>query len=287
MVAAMTQELLSEEREHTLATAWRDKGDKEALRELVTAYIRLVVTVASRYRNYGLPFGDMVQEGNVGLMQAAARFDPGRGVRFSTYATWWIRSSIQEYILRNWSIVRSGTSAAQKALFFNLRWMRARIERNGGVMTDRLKKQIAEQLKVPVADVEAMTQRLSGRDQSLNEPMGPDSDDEWQDHLPAESLNPEEIVIAASERDVRERWLREALTELSPRERLIVEERMLRDEKVTLEEVGQSLGITKERVRQIETKAFNKLRAAVIRRSKAGVASLFGSGTSGALPSMA
>jgi RNA polymerase sigma-32 factor len=258
---AMRTPLLSEEREYQLAVAWRSKGDEAALHELVTAYMRLVVAVAARYSGYGLPKGDLVQEGSVGLMQAAARFEPERKVRFSTYASWWIRSAIQEYILRNWSIVRSGTSATQKALFFNLRYLRAQIERQGqSRLEPAARDKIARAFKISPAEIEAMSQRLAARDQSLNETVGENGNDEIQDFLADPSPTPEEVAIERRDRAIRAKWLNDAIGNLSPRERLIVRERLLREERATLEEIGSHLGITKERVRQIEHKAIAKLR---------------------------
>jgi RNA polymerase sigma-32 factor len=266
---AMSMPLLSQEHEQHLAFRWRDDGDEDALHELVEAYMRLVVSTASKFRAYGLPRADLVQEGCVGLMQAAARFEPERGVRFSTYATWWIRSSMQEYVLRNWSIVRSGTSAAQKALFFNLRRLRAQIDGAGATqLSEEAREQISARLKVSEREVTAMSDRLSTRDQSLNAPAGEESADEWGDFLVDDRPSPEDVTLRNSDNSVRGRWLREALSDLSDRERLIVTERKLNDEKVTLEELGVQLGVTKERVRQIEHKALQKLSDGVLRRAR-------------------
>lgn len=268
----MTKAMLSEEEELSLARGWRVDGDQRAMQKLVTAYLRLVVATATRFRNYGLPMPDLIQEGNIGLMLAVNRFDPERGVRFSTYASWWIRSSIQEYVLRNWSIVRSGTSAGQKALFFNLRWLRAKLERAGGgtlMLDNATRDEIATALKVSPADVTAMAQRLAARDHSLNETVGgEEGGDAFQDFLVDPGPNPEEIVATKVDGGQRRAWLAESLKELSPREQLIIVERMLNEEKATLEELGGRLGVTKERVRQIETKAFRKLQGAVQRRAR-------------------
>ncbi|MEQ8344078.1 MAG: RNA polymerase factor sigma-32 [Sneathiellaceae bacterium] len=264
---AMEQPLLSPELEHDLARRWREQGDERAMHHLVSAYMRLVVATASRFRGYGLPMSDLVQEGNVGLMQAAARFEHDRNVRFSTYASWWIRSAMQEFILRNWSIVRSGTSAGQKALFFNLRWLRARIEKSGGRgLTEEARDQIAQQLNVSIADVERMAQRLAGRDHSLNDPVGEDGSEEWQDFLQDNSPTPEDLTIESRDSATRGAWLREAIKDLTEREQMIITERMLQDDRATLEQLGERLGITKERVRQIESKAFQKLKSGVLRR---------------------
>jgi len=269
IASAMGKAMLSQEREFELAHRWRDNGEEAALHELVSAYMRLVVSIAARFRNYGLAMSDLVQEGNVGLMQAAARFEPEREVRFSTYASWWIRSAMQEFVLRNWSIVRTGTSANQKALFFNLRLLRAKIERGGATsLTEEVRAKIAADLKIPIGEVTAMAQRLAGRDQSLNEPIGEEGVDEWEDFLTDPGPNPEEITIDRHEGETRNRWLEAALGELNDREQLIIRARRLKDERSTLEELGSRLGITKERVRQIEHKAFEKLRTAVLRQAR-------------------
>ena len=264
--ASMKVPMLSREYEFDLARRWREQGDTAALHGLVGAYTRLVVSTATRFRNYGLPMGDLVQEGNVGLMQAAARFEPERDVRFSTYAAWWIRSAMQDYVLRNWSIVRTGTTAAQKSLFFNLRRLRARIEdQSGRTLGDAGRRKIAEELQVDILDVEAMEQRLAGNDQSLNAPVREGGDDDWQDFLACTRPSPEEVVIGLRDADTRSKWLAEALSELSPRERTIIAGRRLRDEGATLEELGRALGVSKERVRQLEHRALQKLRQSISR----------------------
>jgi RNA polymerase sigma-32 factor len=264
--ASMKEPLLSRDHEFELAQRWRDEGDEPALHELVRAYTRLVVATASRFRNYGLPMGDLVQEGNVGLMQAAARFEPGREVRFSTYAAWWIRSAMQDYILRNWSIVRTGTTAAQKSLFFNLRRLRAKIDDvSGRPLSPEGKAKIARELRVEVADVEAMEMRLGASDQSLNAPVGDGAEDDWQDFLADTRPSPEEVVIGLRDNHTRSRWLADALGELSARERIIINQRRLRDEGATLEELGRELGVSKERVRQLEHRAMLKLRESMRR----------------------
>lgn len=264
---SMALPLLTREHEHELALAWKERGDEKALHELVRAYGRLVVAMASRFRNFGLPLGDIIQEGNVGLMQAAARFEPEREVRFSTYASWWIRSAMQDYILRNWSIVRTGTTSAQKSLFFNLRRLRARIANMTGEanLTEESRAQIARELGVPLADVIGMEQRMSGGDHSLNAPMSDDSDDDWQGLLVDERPNPEDVVIGMKDGAARSAWLNSALRELSPREQTIIRERKLGEEEVTLEKLGKKLGVSKERVRQLEVRAMGKLKAALMR----------------------
>ncbi len=258
---AMKAPMLEAEHELNLARRWREQDDESALHELTTAYMRLVISMASKFRHYGLPLSDLVQEGNVGLMQAAARFEPAREVRFSTYASWWIRSSIQDYVLRNWSIVRTGTTAAQKSLFFNLRRLRAKIDDTGdAVMTAENKKWVSEHLGVPERDVETMASRLSASDRSLNAPLATDGDAQWQDLLPDESATPDQIVMEERDNAKRKEWIAEALQVLNERETLIISERRLSDETVTLEVLGKRLGISKERVRQIEHQALNKLR---------------------------
>ena len=258
---AMKAPMLEAEHELDLARRWRDHDDERALHELTTAYMRLVISMASKFRHYGLPLADLVQEGNVGLMQAAARFEPSREVRFSTYAAWWIRSSIQDYVLRNWSIVRTGTTAAQKSLFFNLRRLRAKIDDTGdAVMTAENKKWVSEHLGVPERDVETMASRLSASDRSLNAPLAVDGDAQWQDLLPDESATPDEMVMEERDNAKRKEWIAEALQVLNERETLIISERRLTEDSVTLEVLGKRLGISKERVRQIEHQALNKLR---------------------------
>ncbi|HEV2547294.1 MAG TPA: RNA polymerase factor sigma-32 [Stellaceae bacterium] len=265
--ASMRTPLLSRARELSLAQRWRDADDTEALHELVRAYTRLVVSLAARFRSYGLPMGDLVQEGNVGLMQAAARFEPERGVRFSTYAAWWIRSAMQDYVLRNWSIVRTGTTAAQKSLFFNLRRLRARIEGlSPAPLSEAGCRTIAAALKVDTAAVRQMDQRLSAGDQSLNAPIG-EGDDDWQDFLADARPTPEEAVIGRHDGLTRARWLGEAMAELTPRERRIITERRLIEGGVTLEDLGRALGVSKERVRQLEQRALTKLRQSLVRRA--------------------
>ena len=263
---SMKEPLLERDNEFELARLWREENDEIALHTLVRSYMRLVVSTAGRFRNYGLPMGDLVQEGNVGLMQAAARFEPQREIRFSTYATWWIRSAMQDYVLRNWSIVRTGTTAAQKSLFFNLRRLRARIEDASGTrLGDAGRKKIATQLKVKISEVESMEIRLGAHDQSLNAPLTEMSDDDWQDFLPDERPSPEEVAIGMRDGETRSRWLAEALGELSPREQTIIRQRRLTDEGATLEQLGRELGVSKERVRQLESRALNKLRDSMSR----------------------
>jgi RNA polymerase sigma-32 factor len=261
---AMEAPLLERQEELDLATAWKEEGDEQALHKLTTAYMRLVVAIAAKFRHYGLPFPDLVSEGNIGLMQAAARFEPERGVRFSTYASWWIRSAIQDYVLRNWSIVRTGTTAAQKSLFFNLRRLRALIKDVGsGALSPEHRAYVAQALRVGEDDVEQMASRLAAVDRSLNAPFTEDGDGEWQDLLQDENPNPEAEVMGSRDTSKRSQWLSDAMTSLTDREQLIIRERRLREDSVTLEKLGVRLGISKERVRQIEHQALNKLRNAL------------------------
>jgi RNA polymerase sigma-32 factor len=266
---AMKMPLLEHDHERELAVKWRDHQDERALHELTSAYMRLVISMAARFRNYGLPMSDLVQEGNIGLMQAAARFEPERDVRFSTYAAWWIRSAIQDYVLRNWSIVRTGTTAAQKSLFFNLRRLRALISDTGEAMMTRENREIiATKLGVSEREVEQMASRLSSNDRSLNAPMsdGVDGGGEWQDLLPDEGILPEQDVMERTDTERRSNWIQEALKSLNPRELAIIQERRLSDEGATLESLGVRMGISKERVRQIEHQAMKKLKAALIKK---------------------
>ena len=264
---SMRQPLLSRENEMALARRWRDEDDEDALHALVGAYARLVISMAGKFRNYGLPIGDLVQEGNVGLMQAAARFEPDRDVRFSTYASWWIRSAMQDYVLRNWSIVRTGTTAAQKSLFFNLRRLRAKIaDASAQQLTMAQLQEIAEELRVNRRDVASMEDRLSAADQSLHAPVGEGSEVSWQDFLPDERPGPEMVVTGMKDAETRSRWLREAIGELSEREQTIIHRRRLTEDGATLEELGKVLGVSKERVRQLEHRALGKLRKSLEER---------------------
>ena len=266
---AMAAPMLDREHELELARRWREHSDQSALHELVTSYLRLVVATAGRYRNYGLPMPDLVQEGMVGLMQAAARFEPERDGRFSPSAAWWIRSALQDFVLRNWSIVRTGTTAAQKSLFFNLRRLRARID--GGrkqQMDDDDRAMIAQELDVGIADVIAMEHRLSAADQSLNAPVGLEGESVGQDFIADERPTPEEALADGHDSQTRTRWIASSLATLSEREQIIIRERRLREEGSTLEELGRKLGISKERVRQIEHRALQKLKSALLQRVK-------------------
>jgi RNA polymerase sigma-32 factor len=257
----MREDLLERQEELELALAWRDHQDERALHRLVMAYSRLVVSVASKFRHYGLPIGDLIQEGNIGIMQAANRFDPDREVRFSTYSVWWIRASIQDYVLRNWSIVRTGTTSAHKSLFFKLRRLRARIgEADGGALTSDGREQIAESIGVSVNDVQHMEMRMSGADASLNAMVGENSDNSIQDFLVDDRPNPEQSAMMATDAVTLSAWLKDALDDLSDRERLIIQRRRLEDEGSTLEQLGFDFGVSKERIRQLEARAFTKIR---------------------------
>jgi RNA polymerase sigma-32 factor len=265
--AAMRAPYLERDEEHILAVRWRSGQDQAALHRLTSAHMRLVIAIAARFRNFGLPMGDMIQEGHVGLLEAAARFEPEREVRFSTYATWWIRASIQDYILRNWSIVRGGTSSTQKSLFFNLRRLRARLAQGSDPRPRALiHAEIAEAIGVSPRDVELMDSRLSGPDMSLNAPIHEsESTTDRQDYLVDDGALQDETVGEVIDGERRLTWLRSALNVLNERELRIVSERRLRDEGATLEALGESLGISKERVRQIESRALEKLRLALLR----------------------
>ncbi|MGJ3263556.1 MAG: RNA polymerase factor sigma-32 [Salinarimonas sp.] len=265
--AAMAAPFLEREEERALAARWKDARDQEALHKLTSAHMRLVISLASRFRHYGLPMADLIQEGHVGLLEAAARFEPEREVRFSTYATWWIRASIQDYILRNWSIVRGGTSSAQKALFFNLRRLRAKLTRAGDDrMSEEVYGEIAEAIGVSLKDVATMDARLSGPDASLNAPVA-DADaanpTEKMDFLVDDGPLQDETVGESIDAERRITWLRTALSCLNERELDIVKARRLAEEQSTLESLGDRLGISKERVRQIESRALEKLKKAL------------------------
>ncbi len=263
---AMKAELLDAETEQWLARAWRDQRDERALHRLITAYMRLAISMAAKFRRYGAPMNDLIQEASLGLMKAADKFDPDRGVRFSTYAVWWIKASIQDYVMRNWSLVRTGSTSAQKALFFNLRRVQAKLEREASECGERLdqhqlRQKVAAEVGVSVADVEMMEGRLSGSDFSLNAMQSSDDDGrEWIDVLEDEGMQAAEVVEGAHDAQLLRGWLANALQGLNPRERYIVAERKLREDGKTLESLGEELGLSKERVRQLEAAAFAKMR---------------------------
>ncbi|GHD98968.1 RNA polymerase sigma 70 [Defluviimonas sp. 20V17] len=271
---AMKAELLDAETELRLAYAWRDRRDEAALHRLINAYMRLAVSMAAKYRRYGAPMNDLIQEAGLGLMKAADKFDPDRGVRFSTYAVWWIKAGIQDYVMRNWSMVRTGSTSNQKTLFFNLRRVQAKLEREAearGEALDghQLRAKIASEVGVPLADVEMMEGRLSGSDFSLNATQAADEDGrEWIDTIEDDHAQAAELVEEIHDRDALRGWLIEAMSVLTDRERFIVRERKLRDQPRTLEELGTELELSKERVRQIEAAAFAKMRKALEGKSR-------------------
>ncbi|MEY8838977.1 RNA polymerase factor sigma-32 [Cribrihabitans sp. XS_ASV171] len=271
---AMKAELLDAETELKLAYAWRDQRDEQALHRLITAYMRLAISMAAKFKRYGAPMNDLIQEAGLGLMKAADKFDPDRGVRFSTYAVWWIKASIQDYVMRNWSMVRTGSTSSQKSLFFNMRRVQARLEREAaadGMQLDRhqLHQLIATEIGVPLRDVEMMEGRLSGSDFSLNAMQASDEDGrEWIDVLEDESTQAAETVENRHDNAQLREWLVTAMQGLNDRERFIVRERKLRDEARTLESLGQELGLSKERVRQLEAAAFVKMRKSLEAQSR-------------------
>jgi RNA polymerase sigma-32 factor len=256
--------MLTAEEELALSRAWRESGDVAAAHKLVTSHLRLVAKIAMGYRGYGLPLGELISEGNVGMMQAVKRFDPDRGFRLATYAMWWIRAAIQEYILHSWSLVKMGTTAAQKKLFFNLRRLKGQMQAidDGDLRPEQVTK-IAEMLSVPEQDVVNMNRRLAAPDHSLNAPLRSDSEGEWQDWLVDETESQESAMAEREEMDGRKALLAGALKTLNERERHILLERRLKENPTTLEELSQHYGISRERVRQIEVRAFEKLQKAM------------------------
>jgi len=263
---ARSAELLDAETESRLAYAWRDQRDEAALHRLITAYMRLAISMAAKYRRYGAPMNDLIQEASLGLMKAADKFDPDRGVRFSTYAVWWIKAGIQDYVMRNWSLVRTGSTSSQKALFFNLKRVQAKLAREAlqrGESLDQhqLREQVAREVGVSLADVEMMEGRLAGSDFSLNAVQGNDADGrEWIDLLEDDAAQADTVVAVAHDGAALRGRLAAALAALTARERFIVTERKLRDGPRTLESLGAELGLSKERVRQVEAAAYAKLR---------------------------
>ena len=255
--------MLEPHEEYMLAKRWREHDDREAAHRLVTSHLRLVAKIAMGYRGYGLPIGEVVSEGNIGLMQAVKRFDPNKGFRLATYAMWWIKASIQEYILRSWSLVKMGTTANQKKLFFNLRKAKGKISAlDEGDLHPEQVKQIATRLGVPEQDVIDMNRRLGG-DMSLNAPLRQEGVGEWQDWLEDDSASQEDVLMKSEEGANRHAALKDALNGLNERERRIFEARRLLDEPLTLEELSAEFGISRERVRQIEVRAFEKVQEAV------------------------
>ncbi|WP_342236940.1 RNA polymerase sigma factor RpoH [Inquilinus sp. OTU3971] len=256
--------MLEPQEEFMLAKAWREHGDTESAHRLVTSHLRLVAKIAMGYRGYGLPISELISEGNVGMMQAVKRFDPDRGFRLATYAMWWIRAAIQEYILHSWSLVKMGTTAAQKKLFFNLRKLKGQLQaiEDGDLKPETVTK-IATELSVPEQDVISMNRRLAAPDHSLNAPLRVDGEGEWQDWLVDERDSQEVMLADRQELGKRQQLLKDAMAHLNDRERRILSERRLRDEPTTLEDLSQEYGISRERVRQIEVRAFEKLQKAI------------------------
>ena len=268
--------MLAKDEEFMLAKRWKEHEDPEAAHRMVTSHLRLVAKIAMGYRGYGLPIGEVISEGNVGLMQAVKKFEPDKGFRLATYAMWWIRASIQEYILRSWSLVKIGTTAAQKKLFFNLRRAKSEISalEEGDLRPEHV-SQIATKLGVLNEEVISMNRRLAGGDASLNAPMRADSESEWQDWLVDDSTPSQESVLAeGEEHDIRMSLLNEAMKELTDRERRILTERRLKEDSTTLEDLAAQYGVSRERVRQIEVRAFEKLqkamKAAALERERVG-----------------
>jgi len=263
---AMTAELLDAETELRLAYAWRDERDEAALHRLINAYMRLAISMASKYRRYGAPMNDLIQEAGVGLMKAADKFDPDRGVRFSTYAVWWIKAGIQDYVMRNWSMVRTGSTSSQKSLFFNMRRVQAQIEREAAAQGEeldghQLREMIASEVGVPLRDVEMMEGRLSGSDLSLNATQSAEDEGrEWIDTIEDEGKRGDEMVEESHDYSTLKSWLRDAMEGLNERERFIVRQRKLCEDARTLESLGEELGLSKERVRQVEAAALGKMR---------------------------
>jgi RNA polymerase sigma-32 factor len=256
--------MLAPEEEFMLAKRWREHEDSGAAHRLVTSHLRLVAKIAMGYRGYGLPLNELISEGNVGMMQAVKRFDPDRGFRLATYAMWWIRAAIQEYILHSWSLVKIGTTAAQKKLFFNLRKLKGQLQAiDEGDLTPETVTKIATELDVPEADVVSMNRRLASPDHSLNAPLRADGEGEWQDWLVDEKDDQETTLADSEELSKRRQLLSKAMSSLNERERHILQERRLREEPTTLEDLSQHYNISRERVRQIEVRAFEKLQKAI------------------------
>ena len=256
--------MLQPDEEFMLAKRWKEHGDREAAHKLVTSHLRLVAKIAMGYRGYGLPISEVVSEGNVGLMQAVKRFEPDKGFRLATYAMWWIKASIQEFILRSWSLVKMGTTASQKKLFFNLRKVKGQIQalEEGDLRPDQV-KEIARRLGVPEEDVVSMNRRLSG-DASLNAPVRAESEGEWQDWLVDDTDTQEDVLVENEEKRMRLDLLGEAMQKLTDRERRVFEARRMQEEPATLEDLSQEFGVSRERIRQIEVRAFEKLQKALM-----------------------
>tara|TARA_B100000929_G_scaffold238428_1_gene195293 strand:- start:630 stop:1529 length:900 start_codon:yes stop_codon:yes gene_type:complete len=261
--------ILDAEEEYMLAKNWKERGNLKSAHKLVTSHLRLVAKIAMGYRGYGLPVNELISEGNVGLMQAVKKFDPEKGFRLATYAMWWIKASIQEYVLRSWSLVKMGTTTAQKKLFFNLKKIKKQIapHEEGDLKKEQI-KEISERLGVKSEEVVNMNRRMMGREKSLNEPIKSGEKGEWQDWLASEDLDQELFVAQKQELDEKKSLLHEAIKILNDRERNIIEERKLSNEPKTLEELSKKYKISRERIRQIETRAFEKLQKAMLNSSK-------------------
>ena len=261
--------LLEVKEEYMLAKAWKNQGDVKAAHKLVTSHLRLVAKIASGYRGYGLPLSDLISEGNIGMMHAVKRFEPEKGFRLATYAMWWIKASIQEYILRSWSLVKIGTTAAQKKLFFNLKKIKSKISAiEDGDLTPEQVDKIATELNVPHKEVVSMNRRISGSDYSLNSPVTDDSSGEWQDWLEDDTQNQEASFADTEEYLIKKNILSDSLEYLNERERDIISERQLSENPLTLEELSNRYGVSRERIRQIEAKAFEKLQTKMTEKAK-------------------
>ena len=264
--------MLAPEEEYMLGKRWKEHGDTAAAHRLITSHLRLVAKIAMGYRGYGLPIGEVISEGNIGLMQAVKKFEPDKGFKLATYAMWWIKASIQEFVLRSWSLVKIGTTASQKKLFFNLRKIKGQIKavEEGDLKPEHVKF-IAKKLGVDEKDVISMNRRLGG-DTSLNSPLKSDAESEWQDFLVDETDNQETVLVQNEESKMRNSYLKEALGKLTERERRVIEARKLQDEPLTLDDLSREFDVSRERIRQIEVRAFEKLQKAVKNAAQAALA---------------
>ena len=261
--------MLDAEEEYMLAKNWRENGNLQSAHNLVTSHLRLVAKIAMGYRGYGLPVNELISEGNLGLMQAVKKFDPDKGFRLATYAMWWIKAAIQEYVLRSWSLVKMGTTTAQKKLFFNLKKLKSQIAPNqDGDLKDDQVKEISKRLDVDSSEVINMNRRMMGQEKSLNDPIKSGETDEWQDWLVDDSLDQELVISQKQEYDDKKELLKNAMKILNEREKEIILARRLKENPVTLDELSKKYGISRERIRQIETKAFEKLQKSMINASK-------------------
>ena len=261
--------ILDAEEEYMLAKNWKERGNLKSAHKLVTSHLRLVAKIAMGYRGYGLPVNELISEGNIGLMQAVKKFDPEKGFRLATYAMWWIKAAIQEYVLRSWSLVKMGTTSAQKKLFFNLKKLKKQIAPNeDGDLKNEQVKEISRRLGVKSEEVVNMNRRMMGQEKSLNEPIKSDEKSEWQDWLPSEDLDQELFVSQKQELDEKKSLLHRSIKILNDREREIIEDRKLSNNPKTLEELSKKYKISRERIRQIETRAFEKLQKAMLNATK-------------------